>query len=127
MGYGHITQEILDKKQPVFNRRDDNFYKANVVVLVAVRSPQDYTCIVMPTKQAETAAQLHLDAGYRKGKKDGQPRKPGPTAIFLDNNPRARKETNEKFQAERKLLDRYRNEEGWDRLKTIKAMLVTTP
>ena len=34
----------------MFNRHSHGLYKADIVVLVAVRSPKEYRCIVMPTR-----------------------------------------------------------------------------
>jgi Holliday junction resolvase len=75
--YGHCTQEIINnKKLPMFNRHD-SFYKADLVVLVAVRTPAEYRCIVLPVENAEQAVQLNIDRGFRKNTREGQPSKPG--------------------------------------------------
>ena len=110
VGHGHCTQRILDRKEPMFNRRKGNFYKADIVVLVAVRSPTEYMCFVLPVDVAEQAAQLHLDAGFRARKW-----KPGKTHLTLEPGPRA-KESDPRLTEERKLLALYRCEQGWARL-----------
>ena len=46
----------------MFNRIA-SFYKADFVVLVAVKSPKEYSCVVLPVETAETAAQINL-GGY---------------------------------------------------------------
>lgn len=98
----------------MFNRRKD-FYRADVVVLVAIRSLTEYSCVVLPIDIAERAAQLHLDAGYRKGPKAGQPRKPHKTVIVLHPSPRARI-ISAPDREERKLIAPYADESGWERL-----------
>lgn len=113
IGYGYCTREVIDHQEPMFNRRD-SFYKANIVVLVAVRSPKDYCCIVLPIKQAERVAQMHLDAGYRIPKRNGQPKKPGKMHVVLE--PSARDRTVGRWAEERALLASYQDEEGWKRL-----------
>jgi hypothetical protein len=113
-GYGFCTEQILAGSEPMFNRRK-GFYAADIVVLAAVRSPTEYSCVILPIDVAERAAQLHLDAGYRKGRRDGQPRKPHKTAIVLEPSPRA-KTTTARYVDERALLAPYQDELGWARL-----------
>jgi hypothetical protein len=110
VGYGHCTQQIIDHKEPWFNRRTSNFYKADIVVLVAVRSLTEYLCFVLPVDVAEQAAQLHLDAGFRARKW-----KPGKTHLTLEPGSRA-KESDPSLIEERNLLALYRDEKGWERL-----------
>jgi hypothetical protein len=62
--YGFCTDEIIDGKAPMFNRAF-SFYEADAVILVAVRSPKDYRCVVLPVEAAEEAAQKNLDREYR--------------------------------------------------------------
>jgi hypothetical protein len=68
--YGYCTPEIIRSGEPMFNRRQ-GFYRADIVVLVAVRSPTEYRCIVLRTKDAERAAQLksrsQLPDAYAEG------------------------------------------------------------
>src|SRR5258706_2642655 len=52
-GYGHCTDDVIDKKEPMFNKRASSFYEAQIVVLVAVKSPKDYSCMVLPVIIAE--------------------------------------------------------------------------
>jgi hypothetical protein len=47
VGYGYCNQEIIDNKQPMFNRVIGTFYKAEVVALVAVRTPSEYCCVIL--------------------------------------------------------------------------------
>jgi hypothetical protein len=118
VGYGYCTDQILaDKKEPMFNRRK-SFYTAQVVILVAVRSPKEYSCIVLPVDAAEKAAQLHLDLTYRTPTRAGQPRKPHKTHVTLEPSLRAR-DGGARLADERAILAEYRDEQGWERLLAI--------
>ncbi|MGB8543502.1 MAG: hypothetical protein WCD49_17870 [Candidatus Acidiferrales bacterium] len=108
VGYGHLTKEILARSQKVFNRKH-SFYKADLVVLVAVRSPTEYSCFVLPIRVAERAAQFHVAAWLDRGWK------PGRTHLTLEPSPRAKK-IDPRLARERKLLALYRGEKGWKRL-----------
>ena len=76
VNYGFGTEEIIAGTKPVFNAAS-SFYKAQVVVLVSVKSPCEYCCVVLPVAEAERAAQLNLDHSYRNKKNDGSKKKPG--------------------------------------------------
>jgi hypothetical protein len=76
-GYGHCTDKVIGCVEPVFNRSTSGFYKAEIVVMVCVKSPKEYSCLVLPVKVAEDAAQVNLDASFRGLKKDGTPLKAG--------------------------------------------------
>lgn len=116
LGYGNCTAEIIANKNiTMFNRRS-SFYKATHVVLVAIRSPKDYCCIVLPVDVAEEAAQVNLDTEYRKENQSGEPMKPGKVFIELDLRPKAKALTIERRAKERAILESYRDEEGWRRL-----------
>jgi Holliday junction resolvase len=116
-GYGHCTPLTIQREnnESMFNRRT-SFYKATHVVLVAVRSPRDYSCIVLPADVAEKAAQLNLDSEYRKRNRNGEQKKAGKVYIEIDPLPNARPGTTERRAKERALLESYRDEEGWRRL-----------
>ena len=107
--YGYCTEQIIDRKAPMFNRKEHGFYEADFVVLVAVRSPAIYRCFVLPTDQAEKAAQWHLDGGYRAKKW-----KPGKTHLTLEPGPRAKR--NAKVKEGRQLVKRYEGDKGWEQL-----------
>ena len=110
VGYGYCDQEIIDDRtRTIFNRRSDSFYHASHVVLVAVRSPAEYRCMVLPVVEAERAAQFNLDGYYRLPRvRDGGARKPGKIWVRLDQakklSPRE-----ERMDIERKLLLRWEN------------------
>ena len=75
-GYGFCTEEhIHNCDAPFFNRRAGSFH-ADIVVLVCVKTPKDYQCVVLPIGVAETAAQTNL-ALFRMKKHDGSDHKPG--------------------------------------------------
>ena len=77
VGYGYCDQEIIDDRtRTIFNRRSDSFYHASHVVLVAVRSPAAYRCMVLPGGRSGRAAQFNLDGYYRLPRvRDGGARK----------------------------------------------------
>jgi hypothetical protein len=108
VGYGFCTQEQIDEHVPVFNQHS-SFYRADIVVLVAVRSPREYRCIVLPVKIAEDAAQINLSSYFRLPKADGRPRKPGRIVCFLESR---QSEKNALRLKERELLLKHEN--GWD-------------
>jgi hypothetical protein len=85
-GYGHCNEAIIAGTQPMFNHSSTSkFYKAEVIVLVSVKSPREYSCVVLPVEIAEQAAQLNLDREFRTPKKrDGGIKKPGKVWISLD-------------------------------------------
>jgi hypothetical protein len=86
-----------------------SFYEADIVALVAVRSPTEYLCFILPVDVAEKAAQLHLDASFRF-----RNWKPGKTHLTLEPSPRAKDHPS--VIKERELISCYRNERGWARL-----------
>ena len=55
---------------------------------MAIRSPIDYRCIVLPEAEAEKAAQINLDRGYRGLTRAGERKKPG--KVWIDIEPPAR-------------------------------------
>jgi hypothetical protein len=115
VNYGFCTQEIIaNPNETMFNRRN-SFYQANLVALVAVRSPKEYSCIVLPVFEAEQAAQLNLAREYRTLTRAGKPRQPHMVWIALEPRLRARA-SDARFAEERATLTRYRDEQGWDRL-----------
>jgi hypothetical protein len=71
---------------------------------------------VLPVEAAEEAAQLNLDAAFRKQNRNGQPMMPGKVFIELESRPRARPKTIERWAKERAILASYRDEKGWSRL-----------
>ena len=109
--YGHCTVDIInDPRKTMFNRHS-SFYKADFVVLVAVRSPKEYCCVVLPIDIAEEAAQHALERDYRTRKLNGDPKKPHKVWIAIDRNPNERR-PNELLEKERTLLEPYRDK--WD-------------
>lgn len=106
--YGYCDDgRISDGSLPIFNRRE-GFYRSEFVVVVAVRSPSKYTCIVLPVADAERAAQLNLDRGYRTPKLNGEPKKPGKIWVHLEPSDRSRTES-PILKNERKILSEFRD------------------
>ena len=85
-GYGHCNEAIIAGTEPMFNR-SLSFYKAHVVVLVSVKSPKEYSCLVLPVDIANEAAKINLDREYRSSRKDGGVRKPGKVWMSFDPAP----------------------------------------
>ena len=94
----------------MFNRHD-SFYTAQYVVLVAVRSPSEYSCFVLPVKEAEKAAQLLLDRGFRRPRLDGGKKKPGKMWIYAEAS-NGKGAHNADFDKEREILRRWEN--AWE-------------
>jgi hypothetical protein len=110
--YGYSTQSIItNRDEPIFNRHS-SFYKADTVVLVSVKSPSDYCCIVLPVTVAEEVAQMNLDREYRTPTRDGKAKKPGPVWIALDWTPNTTPERRRSFDREREILNAHRDR--WD-------------
>jgi Holliday junction resolvase len=105
--YGHFNEDIIQRNRPIFNHVD-SFYKATVVICVAVRSPREYTCVVMPIDMAEKAAGLHRESFKAAGWQHA------PTHMTLEAGLRAKE--SEQIKQERRLLALYRDELGWARL-----------
>lgn len=118
IGYGNCTKPIIDKQnnESMFNRRS-SFYKATHVVLVAVRSPSEYSCIVLPVDMAEEAAQLNLDREFRRPKRNGEMPAPHKVYIELEPRPNAQPQTIERREKERAILASYRDDKGWGHLQ----------
>ncbi len=107
IGYGYFTDQIVGGSRPIFNRAK-SFYTANVVILVAVRSPKEYSCVVLPVDIAKRAAQKHLEAFRARGWPHGK------THMTLEPPPRAKEHP--KVIQERAILAHYRDEQGWAHL-----------
>lgn len=106
--YGYCTDEMIQKKGSVFNRKQ-SAYTADYVAFVAVKSPSNYRCFVLPVHDAEKLAQINLDRYYRQPRKrDGGRRKAGKMWVHPEPRPRERRQ-DKKLDAERGLL---KNSEG---------------
>ncbi len=112
-GYGYCNEEVIARREPFFNKKDNGFYKAEVVALVCVKSPKEYSCLVLPVTIAEQAAQLNLTRYFRTPKKNGEPHKPCKVWVAIDYIPKgADAEVQERYEQEFKLLRPYRD--NWD-------------
>jgi hypothetical protein len=110
--YGYCDADSIAKKQPIFNRVA-SFYKADIVALVAVRTPNEYCCVLLPVDKAEEAVQLNLDRDYRTLTLKGAPRRPHKIWVYLDKTPRFRDQTRRPlFDQELNILNAYMNK--WD-------------
>jgi hypothetical protein len=115
-GYGHCTDAIIAGDEKLFNRKSSSFYEAEIVVLVCVKSPKEYECLVLPVEIAEKAVQINLDSYFRVSKRNGDSHKPGKVWVSLDWI-RKSKDASRKalYDAEQELLKPYRN--NWDCLE----------
>jgi len=107
--YGYCDADTIAQKQPIFNRIA-SFYKADIVALVAVRTPNEYCCVLLPVEKAEEAVQLNLDRDYRTLTLKGSPRRPHKIWVYLDKTPKFRDQTRKPlFDQELKILNAYMN------------------
>ncbi len=75
----------------MFNRVAGSFYRADMVALVAVRTPNEYRVVMLPLAQAEDAAQSNLDHAFRTPTLSGNKRSPDAKAwVSLDRIPNVR-------------------------------------
>lgn len=112
INYGYCDQAIIDRQDRMFNRHA-GFYRAQIVVLVSVMSPSEYTCVILPLEVAERAAQMNLDYAYRTSKRDGSPKRPGKVWAYLNYVPRVKDTSRAQLIAdEQQLLRSFVNK--WD-------------
>lgn len=89
VNYGVCTADIIAGKGPMFNRAS-SFYRAQIVVLVAVKLPKEYRCVIMPAEVAERAAQLSLDCDFRTPTRKGTAKKPHKVWTYLEYCPKTK-------------------------------------
>ncbi len=120
--YGYCNDAVIkDRNEPMFNRHS-SFYMADVVVLVAVKSPKDYCCVVLPVQKAEEAAQINLDREYRIPKADGSSKKPAKVWTALDYVPvRTTEARKASFAREQEILIQHRD--NWSILSTTQNLI----
>lgn len=109
--YGYCKNDhIQTSDAKMFNRVTSSFC-ADIVVLVCVKSPREYQCVVLPVEVAEKAAQINLNYAYRTKKRDGSEKKPSVvwTAFYI---PKTTPEKREQMEREQKLIKPYI--EKWD-------------
>lgn len=107
--YGHCSIENIAHQAAIFNSKD-SFYIAQYVAFVAVRSPWNYRCFILPVSKAEKAAQINLDRYYRKPKKlDGGVRKPGKIWVAIEKSDKERR-NDPSLDEERAILQRSQDD-----------------
>jgi hypothetical protein len=111
VNYGYCNDAVIAKTQHMFNHSSQsNFYHAEIVVLVAVKSPNEYCYVALPAKIAEEAAQQNIDREYRIPRRDGQPKKPGPVWVPLyDVSYIKDVSKRDSIQAEQRILEPFKN------------------
>lgn len=111
--YGYCDEDIVERRRGFYNGKSDYALQADVVVLVAVKSPSEYRAVVMPVELAEKAAQMNIDGYYRQPKKGGGTRSPNKVWIELEATAKPRK-ANPDRDTERALLKDH--EGAWETL-----------
>lgn len=101
--YGYCDEDIVERRRGFFNGKSDYALQADVVVLIAVKSPAKYLAVVLPIGMAEKAAQMNIDGYYRLPKASGGKRTPNKVWIELEPAAKPRK-LNPARDAERELL-----------------------
>ncbi len=81
--YGYCKEGTSQQGKRMFNTAE-GFYHAQYVVLVAVRTPREYCCLILPEADAEKAAQMNLDYSLRTPLSNGGTRKPGKVWTYLN-------------------------------------------
>lgn len=112
--YGYCDVDAIEGRRKIFNRHSDFALMADVVILVAVKSPSKYRSIVLPIEVAEEVAQINMSGYYRLAKAGGGKRQPGKMWVHLEASSKPLK-TNQSTEKERALLIRY--EGAWDTLE----------
>ena len=112
VNYGYCQQETIDGTKEMYNSVE-SFYRAQVVVLVSVKSESDYRCVVLPVKEAEKAAQISLDHSFRNLKRDGSKKKPGKVWAYVERDLAARDQSRlPLLKRERDIITKYLG--NWD-------------
>lgn len=116
--YGYCDEAAVSRQRNIFNSKSDFALKADVIALIAIKSPSEYRAIILPVEKAEEAAQMNMDGYYRKAKLSGDVRKPGKIWSNLEAAANPRKVDPSKDQ-ERALLKHF--EGAWETLGGLLA------
>jgi hypothetical protein len=113
INYGFCQQDVIDKQRTVYNAVE-SFYRAQVVVLVSVKTASDYKCVVLPVEEAEKAAQLCAEHSFRNLTQKGAKKKPGKLWAPIDYIAAKLKDPSRLplLQAEQRILKKYID--NWD-------------
>lgn len=101
--YGYCDESIVEKGRPFFNSKSDFALKADVIILLSVRSPSEYRAIILPVEKAEEAVQTNISGYYRQLKASGEKRIPNKVWTDLEPSINPRK-VNPSKEKERELL-----------------------
>lgn len=111
--YGYCDEDMIANRDVKMFNRGSGFYKAEFVVLVSVKSPAQYACVVLRLETAEKLVQMNLDYAFRNLKKDGQPKKAGKMWGWLDYIPNTKNVAKvAALKAEQGILKKHRDQ--WD-------------
>ncbi len=122
--YGYCGPEhIVNCEERMFNKAVGAF-RADLVVLVCIKSPHEYQCIVLPVEKAEEAAQINLNYAYRTKKKNGTDKKPSVVwmAFYV---PETSLEKKQAIQREIDLIQGYMGKWEFDNLVPPSTFLDT--
>jgi Holliday junction resolvase len=111
--YGYCDEAAISASRDIFNSKSEFALSADVIALLAIKSPREYRAFILPVEKAEKAAQFNLDGYYRQPKASGEARKPGKIWTNLEPAAKPRK-SNPYKEREQALLKEY--EDAWDRL-----------
>jgi hypothetical protein len=109
--YGHCEEEHIQSSNLKFFNRHPGAFRADIVVLVCVRTPHAYQCLVLPAEIAEEAAQLNLNL-FRAKKADGSDHKPGKVWLCLYQTKARNAYRQDLLDRERELVKPYMDK--WD-------------
>lgn len=110
--YGFCTDELIKNANAKMFNRSAGSFQAEIVVLVCVRSPKEYKCIVLPSEVAESAAIINLNYAYRAAKVDGSNHKPGKVWFSLYKTKARNAERQTGIDQEQQIVSPYENK--WD-------------
>jgi len=112
--YGYCKDRHIRDNADMFNVAGNSF-KADVVVLICVRSPNDYQSIVLPVAKAEEAAQINLNYEYRTKKRDGSDKKANIVCMSFCLPKKSSETRKREMKREQDLLAQYKDrDDKWD-------------
>lgn len=80
---------------------------------MCVKTPAEYLCVILPSAEAERAAQLNLDHSYRNLKNDGSTKKPGKVCVLIGYIPKPKDASRlPLLEAEQAIISKYVSK--WD-------------
>src|SRR5690348_4413354 len=59
--YGYCDEAAVCGSREIFNSKSDFALSADVIALLAIKSPREYRAFILPVERAEQAAQINMD------------------------------------------------------------------